>query len=67
MQRRIRVRGKYCGATQEGLLSVMHKELLQIDKKKTNHSKVNWTKDMKICRRENLTGQQTEKDPLLQK
>lgn len=34
MQRRIRVRGKYCGATHEGLLSVMHKELLQIDKKR---------------------------------
>lgn len=49
------------------IISLVYKELLQIDKKKTNHSKENWTKDMKICRRENLNGQQTEKDLQLHK
>lgn len=45
----------------------MYKELLQIDKRKTNHSKENWTNDAKICRRENLNGQPAEKDSQLHK
>ena len=59
--------GKYCNATNKGLISLVCKELLYTDKKKANHSKEHWTENKKICRRENLNGQQTEKDSQLHK
>ena len=48
-------------------ISLVYKELLQIDKKKTNHCKENLTKDVNICQRENLNCQQTEKEPQFHK